>query len=474
MSPTQRFYGSEYRAVEDSDNPDEVEGPTDAECKYPAFPPKSTTNRNRYIITGIIWSGLLLLGSFLGLGIVLTVLLAVETDNTGFSTDNPDYALYKNTGFKECISTPVSALPSNCSVIRESLRSEPGGVLALLRPHLRHSSQSWCEVMSCFQDFKIIPSMPRPSAFWPTALDTWNKTAITFFMATWQVNKLHQALYSKKGQPCRGIEWDTWVILAWDLGSFVWWCVGLGRFAVRPAYYSPPSMLGWITLWKYCYITRYHPYSCVLRRAPRKAQIIRWTLTAVATLQWAASAYLCLRALHFRNMPGTPKPAYDCLEARFATAPGTTTCTPAQICATPSLLHSFSLQWPNQRLGGWISDVAFFAALSVLAIIMVAVIGLFPRLARLIGGGNLAKWRRRAATVDFGFAGNVCLAGVACTIYGGMTVVDAVRAFGRGREAAVVFNYDCTALHVNVSPWRYYLDVDYELPVRVARMWFNA
>jgi hypothetical protein len=29
-------------------------------------------------------------------------------------------------------------------------------------------------------------------------------------------------------------------------------------------------------------------------------------------------------------------------------------------------------------------------------------------------------------------------------------------------------------LHVNVSPWRYYLDVDHDRVVRLAKMWFNS
>jgi hypothetical protein len=92
----------------------------------------------------------------------------------------------------------------------------------------------------------------------------------------------------------------------------------------------------------------------------------------------------------------------------------------------------------------------------------------------MIKGGTTGKWRKKVYYFDYGFAGSVGLASCACVAYAAMIGAGAFRAFDRGREGAVAFNSDCNALHVNVSPWRYYLDVEYDLPLRVARMWFNS
>jgi hypothetical protein len=43
------------------------------------------------------------------------------------------------------------------------------------------------------------------------------------------------------------------------------------------------------------------------------------------------------------------------------------------------------------------------------------------------------------------------------------------------RDGPVAYDLDCQALHVYLSPWRHYLDVDdYQRGLRIARMWLNA
>ncbi|KAJ5212984.1 hypothetical protein N7449_000153 [Penicillium cf. viridicatum] len=115
------------------------------------------------------------------------VLFAVRTDNTGFDSNSPEYALYKNTGFKDCYNTPLSAIIYNCSAVKASLQQQDS-VVGLTTPSLslpnnsndNKTVYSWCEVMSCVNDLKVVPSTPHSSAFWATTLEVWNKAAITF------------------------------------------------------------------------------------------------------------------------------------------------------------------------------------------------------------------------------------------------------------------------------------------------------
>lgn len=115
-----------------------------------------------------------------------------------------------------------------------------------------------------------------------------------------------------------------------------------------------------------------------------------------------------------------------------------------------------------------------YTVLSLVAILMVCALGAFPLIASMVRGGSPAKWRKRASIFDFGFAGNIGAAGGVCLLIAGLTGYDAVQALDRHREGAVTFDWECNALHVTMSSWRYYLDVDYELPVRAAKMWFNS
>ncbi|CAI7577825.1 unnamed protein product [Penicillium discolor] len=401
------------------------------------------------------------------------VLFAVRTDNTGFDPKSPEYALYKNTMFKDCYNTPVSAITYDCSAVRASLQHQ-GQVVGLNKPSLsipnysngNGTVYSWCEIISCFNDFKVVPSTPYSSAFWATSLEVWTKIAITFITSFWQLHTIQKARYSDDDTFCAGIEWDTWGIMAWDLGSFIWWCFGFGRFAMLPTQYPMPSMLGWVSLWKYCYMLHYHPFE--------RARAVRWTLYVVATLQWIASVYFCVLIGIWGKKRVSGYTAYECLAARIQDAPGASSCSAEQICSNELLFKSWVFQYPDLYIDGYVSLVCLVGALSLVALVMVCALGAFPLIASMVIGGSPEKWRKRASTVDFGFAGSIVMASTGCLIIAGLTGYDAVQALDRLREGAVAFDWECKALHVNVSAWRYYLDVDYELPVRVAKMWFNS
>lgn len=414
------------------------------------------------------------------------VLLIIRTDNTGFDPNSSEYALYKNTMFKDCYNTPPSPITYNCSALKAYFQSafvrRNDSVLAFIDTSLslpndsndNSTAYSWCEAMSCFNDFKVIPSTPRPSAFPPSALETWNKAGITLMLAFWQVRKFHNGLYSDQGTICTGIEWDTWLIMAWDLGSFIWWCIGLGRFAIIPTHHPVPSMLGWISLWKYCYMIHFHPLQCVLRNSPKKARALRWTLYILATLQWIASVYICVYAWRAGRHKPSPYPAYNCLASRILDAPGASICSAEQICSNELLFSSWIFRFPHERFDGYTVQTVFFAGLSVIAFIQLCAIGAFPLIASMVKGGTPRKWREKASFFDLGFAGNLSAEVLACIIVGILLEVEGFQAFQRTRESAVAFYWECNALHVNFSPWRYYFDVNYELPLRVARMWFNS
>ena len=43
------------------------------------------------------------------------------------------------------------------------------------------------------------------------------------------------------------------------------------------------------------------------------------------------------------------------------------------------------------------------------------------------------------------------------------------------KEATVGYDQECKVIHVTLSPWKYYFDVDkFALALRIVKMWFNA
>lgn len=58
---------------------------------------------------------------------------------------------------------------------------------------------------------------------------------------------------------------------------------------------------------------------------------------------------------------------------------------------------------------------------------------------------------------------------------GAILTDDIVKQGAAGREGPFTVLWECDAVHVFLSPWRYYLDVDeYQRGVRVAQMWFSG
>ncbi|OQE31951.1 hypothetical protein PENSTE_c001G02882 [Penicillium steckii] len=82
--------------------------------------------------------------------------------------------------------------------------------------------------------------------------------------------------------------------------------------------------------------------------------------------------------------------------------------------------------------------------------------------------------RSRYVSADGSLDQSICLAVGVCLLCAVMTGIDAVKTLDRPRDGAVAIDWKCNPFHVNVSPWRYYLDIEDGLPVRVARMWFNS
>lgn len=142
-------------------------------------------------------------------------MFAVTTDNSGFDQDSPEYALYKNSRFKDCYDNhpPVA---NNCTAIKSMMRYPlddyyyAQNITYLTSTEIPSSSlpenrYNWCDVVSCFNEFKVVPSSLRPTAFFMRGITTSTGCAMIFLMAMWQFKKLQNR---DRRERCRKIEWD--------------------------------------------------------------------------------------------------------------------------------------------------------------------------------------------------------------------------------------------------------------------------
>ncbi|CAG7924413.1 unnamed protein product [Penicillium olsonii] len=449
-----------------------------ANLDTPGFPRRTDDKTKRRFQTCVIYSCLFVLVGILAVGIYITVIF-LKADRTGLDLASPGYDLYKNTMFEECYNRKPSNITSDCPGIRSKLQSQDSSELKfypptsklrdILKDHgLEHT---WCDIMSCFSDFKVIPSTPRPSAFWPSLLEVWCKLIITFIAAFWELKNLQEALYSDR--LCHGLEMSNWVFVLWDTACFVWWCVGLGLYFYNKQHYPAPYILGWISLWKYTNNIHYHPYKCTLKRSPRFARFADRALSILMIGQWAFCLYLFVVNWHVLQSGYSPEQAYECLALGIPTAPGLTPCSPEQICSKHLLFHSVLFDYHSLlSFNGTMALVSFFLVGTTLLAVMLCARLVFPCMGFITK--RKEKWRKTASHLDLGFAASMGIAFFCCIGCAVLTAIDARQAMGREREGPVAFDWECTAVHVNLSPWRYYLDVSDGFAIRMARNWFSS
>ncbi|KAK4867699.1 hypothetical protein LT330_001209 [Penicillium expansum] len=458
-----------------------------ANCKFPSIPKKMDETWKRNAIWGIIGAAFLLMVCLVGVAIAFTVVFAVKSPNFGgYSSDSPGYALYKNTQFEKCYSTPAST--TNCTAIRAALNhtsitgfgDNKVGYLGSDKVFDKDSNpfSDWCEAMSCFNDYKVIPSTPRDSAIWPTLLTSWTTSAGFLVGSLLQLLLQQKALYRPKNKPCKrlgDIHWYSWILIAFDLYSFVWWWVDFGKLAAAPASAATPFIVGWVIPWKYAGLLRYHPYSCAFRKNRRAKNVTRWIFYILAAAQWIASLYV----IHV-NLPSgmatrwglrAPNPSYDCVQSQIDAAPGASTCSATQICSRNWLFVDPGFEPAYQHSDSMIAIWTIFIALTIAALspLFFMACACFER-----GNSPSSSPRSMLRWADPGPVIILSILSIFEIITGCILVDDIVKRLSVTPEAAVTFDWECQAIHVALSPWRYYIDVDYERGWRIAKLWFNS
>ena len=453
-----------------------------ANCKFPSIPKKMNEKWKRNATWGIIGTAFFLMVSFTGVAIAFTVVFAVKSPNVGgYRSDSPEYALYKNTRFEECYRAPGST--TNCTAMRVALNSSTITGFGYLRssPVISEDNSSvWCEAVSCFNDYKVIPSTPRDSAMWPTLLTSWATCAGFLVGSLFQLLLQQKALYSPRNKPCKGlgeVHWYSWLFIGYDLVSFIWWWVSFGKLAAAPESAATPFIVGWVIPWKYAGLFRYHPFSCAFGTNRRGKNVARGIFYILAVIQWIASWYVIHINFPSLTVPGpgwglrAPDPSYDCVQSQIDAAPGTSTCSATQICSRNWLFVDLGFHLLYLNANPLLAIGLMFLALTIAALwpLLAMVVTCFLRdKDPSLSPRSMLRW------ADLGPIAFLSLLSFFEIITGCVLVVDMVKRLNGTPDATVAFDWDCQAIHVALSPWKYYIDVDYERGWRLTKLWFNS
>ncbi|KAI4247440.1 MAG: hypothetical protein L6R40_001388 [Gallowayella cf. fulva] len=124
----------------------------------------------------------------------------IRTDN---AANDDDFALYKNSRFKECAASNSNNI--NCTLVMttysdswkdedakdrhhyvQNLTHLSGQFDYTSFPSNRSKGHEWCSIVSCLRGFKVIPSSPLPSAFDDQTLAQWLSLCISAIAGLWR------------------------------------------------------------------------------------------------------------------------------------------------------------------------------------------------------------------------------------------------------------------------------------------------
>jgi hypothetical protein len=288
---------------------------------------------------------------------LLTILVytvpKLQTNNTGYEESGPGFDLYKNTRFKECMES--SFVGANCSRLADQgsiafNRTQRDYVDYLKVPNWgmlgEEQLAEWCELASCFKNFTVIPSTPRPIAFKFTTLGTWALVNIALLGALFAF--LRYITVAHDAQDCQGPSKFQWLLYVFDVVCQIWWWVAFIKLARRPTFYRGISLFQFWTGFRYLTATRHHPILCRFPYGTRKRKLLILAIFVVAAAQWGASIYTWrVRSQDFAETKcktpfGPVCQCYDCMTSQIPKLdndrPG---CTVSELCFNSMLLTDF-------------------------------------------------------------------------------------------------------------------------------------
>ncbi|KAI6084199.1 hypothetical protein F4821DRAFT_243429 [Hypoxylon rubiginosum] len=489
---TNHHHGQDYYRVYQVE-PFDIISQDSHECNFPRFPSRTTYKPFRIIIILVSW---LTLAGALASQVMLLVFTIkfINTDNTGFESDHPNFHLFKNSGFEECSSLVPDA--ATCTAILDIIRHLPGSSLApqyldrgytpITTDWRSHDGThySWCTSVSCFNGFKVVPSSYRQTIIGLTNFDVLNTLNMMGIVCMWRFVKRNWDLYKKQDRctaSLKELNVVDWIALVYSIGGpILWWWVSFILFAAEPVPNSTVSINAWVSTWLLASNIHYHPYSCILHTRGHLKQVLSWLLRILTVAQWSATVYVLNVGwkLMFGFGEAGVSQGYDCLESMFPDAPGMTHCSTETLCSDSTLLANLPFVWDDMESLITNFGVACFVFFS-LAAMQPFIFASWRSIRRVMGlSSSQYTWMELFMRCDMGPTVGPAIIAIGLITYTTMSssLISTLSSI-IDRQAPVVADMNCNAVHVGLSTWRYYLDLNDNVPaktLRIATSWFNG
>ncbi|KAI1302610.1 hypothetical protein F5Y03DRAFT_361266 [Xylaria venustula] len=449
------------------------------ECKFPRFPNRRWGTRDwRLMILYFATFFIVALGSIIA-NIVLTIKF-IRTDTAGFEPGTAEFQLFKNSRFRECSSLVTD--PANCTTILDLIRENAGDLDKeyLSRGYIpisglwSNKTANWCTMASCFNGYTVVPSTARPGVIGSTTFGTWANVNLITLVYLFTFLKRNWALYRSEDSRCKGnlggIGFINWAILIYTTaGNIVWWWVNYVEFVRKPVPNTTLSIYAWAATWLVASNMHYHPFSCVLDKSPGLKRTLSWLLAVLTTAQWGATIHVLVVGWKYLLDTIGIYQGYDCVESMITQASGTAQCSAQRLCSDAALLGEVPFfSGPSEQVISTVS-VALFVTLSLTALQPIVYATW-----RFFEGAD--SWFEQFRKGDIGPIAGPAVASLLGAIFSGAAAgIGVSLLFYTNREAPIVADPYCNAVHVGLSTWRYYLDLEPESRVlRIVKSFFNA
>ncbi|KAL8871022.1 MAG: hypothetical protein Q9174_003064 [Haloplaca sp. 1 TL-2023] len=476
------------------------------------------------------WFSLVLFG-LVQLLILLIIVrcMRLEPHLTDLEANSTSFAIYKNTRFEQCSQNATAMQLADCSLVkngletwvfqedlkhyalRENKSTEHGRGRGFFLEYgydkdgdgrslgvgggVDRYNNTWCALATCLADAKVLPTKPRASAFRTTALVVWCFSNIGMMSSIWALKQQigrkscaaernvdgYESVDDKADsitEACERIGYLSWFFIVCDTAVFLFWWISWCMLAADPEDRAPISIILCLTTLRYAADLHYHPMACQFRPGSPWRRVLVRAVSALALFHWLATAYVVrlkfddifqLSVLGIGSAPLYSR--YECLQDQIAGAPGTSSCTPQELCGREWLRSDPGFDMASSFLTRLYSHT--FTVVSIVTAVYLLIL-----LCRKWGiSWNCMCSRRRHDAPRW----NKML--LAPLISGAIILISAIPFLvlegwsltGLQGEATLAYDMECSVVHLTLSPELNYLDIGgLGRALRITKMWFGA
>lgn len=381
--------------------------------------------------------------------VILIVMIKYANEGSKMNTSSLEFALYKNTFYNSCSKGNSRA----CDIPKPKIVSGTSGNTSILYWDVGLMKEDFC---ACFQDYKLVPSKPRQSAFVYNGLSIWLTQTVTLGTGLYILMSL--VMMAERWEEYaeeREIAKHSWALFLYDIIQFIMWWVGFIMLAHSPASASPVAILSWITPFRYMYSLASPPLSNRISKEPanNRSTLVR-IMGIITAIQWIASASTIgiTHIFGLGTIRGEPQfIRYNFQASMFDSAPGSSACSISDVQDLTGLFTS-----PLVSAGRYSSsNVAYMISF------------VFNSIAAAVGA-----WR-------FFFSEHTLYKGLGGTMFILLLTdyIILVISVCQTSEAVstILFNQQCNVIHITMSPNKGYMDVSgFSKGWRAVKGWFSV